>query len=397
MENKNYFNRDQIIDNLQSLLEIKYVYESIMEIDGSPKPLLIVILKGNCSSLTHELSSMVAKIFQEQTDYRYRIFSFEYAEKQLKEGNLFFAHGCNWKKMIVNNADTGTDIFHGNSPNKDTLNRIALNFQQEHAKLKGFMEGANFFLEKENYSQAAFMLHQYLELWFRTVELFIMGKERKCHSIKEHQTYIKFFVPELGNLFNPDIGEELSLLRLLDEAYIATRYQNNYHINIAQIQKIREIADRMDAIVSKLFQDKLAACRKYLENRTLHQEIPLVKEDTSNGEIPISEEGSTLDKIRALTKKHFYTLKRCPSIKELYSIDLITEGYLETSFMISNLLRVCITALEADYIPNRVVPEPEHNIREVLGYVLDLMPHEEMEFLDEILQLLPDMEAQRQP
>src|SRR5690606_21606809 len=133
------------------------------------------------------------------------------------------------------------------------------------------MEKANFFLEKENCSQATFMLHQYMELWFRTVELFTMGKERKCHSIKEHQTYIKPFVAELGHLFNTDIEEELSLLRLLDEAYISTRYQNNYHINIDQIQKIQEKADRMYAIVSKLFQDKLAECRKYMENRSPHQ------------------------------------------------------------------------------------------------------------------------------
>jgi hypothetical protein len=153
----------------------------------------------------------------------------------------------------------------------------------------------------------------------------------------------------------------------------------------------------MYAIASKLFQDKLAECRKYMENPYPHQEIPLVKKDASNGEIPRSEEGSTMDKIRALAKKHFDTLKRCPSIKELYSVDLITEGYLETSFMISNLLKVCITALEADYIPNRVVPEPEHNIREVLGYVLNLIPYEEMEFLDEIRHLVPDMEAQGQP
>ncbi|HCO85342.1 MAG TPA: hypothetical protein DIT95_17685 [Arenibacter sp.] len=397
MESKNYINRDQVIDNLYSLLEIKYIYESIVVTEGFPKPLLIVILKGNCSSLTQEISSMVAKIFQEQTDYLCRIFSYEYAEQQLKEGNLFFAHNCSWEKLIVNNADTGTDVFHRYSPNEDTLNRIVLDFQQERAKLNAFMEGANFFLEKENHSQAAFNLHQYIELWFRRVELFTMGKERKCHSIKEHQTYIKPFVSELGNLFNKDVTEELSLLRLLDESYISTRYQNNYHIKIAQIQKIQEKANRIYAIISELFEDKLAECKTYMVDRPPHQEIPPVKEDASDVEIPGSEEGGTLNKIKALTKKHFYTLKRCPSIKELYSVNLITEGYLETSFMISNLLKVCITALEADYIPNRVVPEPEQNIREVLGYVLNLIPYEEMEFLDKIRQLLPDMEAQGQP
>mgnify|MGYP003665279596 FL=1 len=393
MESKNYINRDQVIDNLHSLLEIKYIYESIVVTEGFPKPLLIVILKGNCSSLTQELSSMVAKIFQEQTDYLCRIFSYEYAEQQLKEGNLFFAHNCSWEKLIVNNADTGTNVFHRYSPNEDTLNRIVLDFQQERAKLNGFMEGANFFLEKENHSQAAFMLHQYIELWFRRVELFTMGKERKCHSIKEHQTYIKPFVPELGNLFNTDIAEELSLLRLLDEAYITTRYQNNYHINITQIQIIQEKANRIYAIISELFEDKLAECRKYWENRAHHQENPSVNEDAFNEKKMKFDDDITLNKISELAQEHFHTLKRYPSKKELYTVNLITEGYLETSFMISSLLKVCITALDAERTPNSVVPEPEQNIQEVLGYVLNMIPYEEMEFLDKIRNLLPDLKT----
>ena len=56
---------------------------------------------------------MVAKIFQEETDYLYRIFSFEYAEEQLREGNLFFVHGCSWGKLIFHNTDDEVDIFHG--------------------------------------------------------------------------------------------------------------------------------------------------------------------------------------------------------------------------------------------------------------------------------------------
>lgn len=99
----------------------------------------------------------------------------------------------------------------------------------------------------------------------------MMGRERKCHSIKEHQTYIKVFVPKLGGLFNTDGEEELSLLRLLDEAYITTRYQNNYHINEVQIQKIRGRAEQMFVLVSRLFEDKLAKCQnngKNITNRT---------------------------------------------------------------------------------------------------------------------------------
>ena len=134
-------------------------------------------------------------------------------------------------------------------------------------------------------------------------------------------------------------------------------------------------------------------CRKYLENREPTKENTFVNESTSQLEHQESEEKSILDKISELAKEHFHTLKRYPSKKELYTVNLITEGYLETSFMISSLLKVCITALDAERTPNNVVPEPEQNIQEVLGYVLNMIPYEEMEFLDKIRHILLDMET----
>ena len=65
MKDEIHAKQEQIIDKLKSLLEIKYVYKTRTKKEGFFKPLLIVILKGNCSSLTNELSSMVAKIFQD--------------------------------------------------------------------------------------------------------------------------------------------------------------------------------------------------------------------------------------------------------------------------------------------------------------------------------------------
>ncbi|MDL5511210.1 hypothetical protein QSE00_05250 [Arenibacter sp. M-2] len=134
--------------------------------------------------------------------------------------------------------------------------------------------------------------------------------------------------------------------------------------------------------------------RKYLENRDPTKENTLVNESTSQVEHQESEEKDILYKISELAKEHFHTLKRYPSKKELYTVNLITDGYLETSFMISSLLKVCITALDAERTPNNVVQEPDQNIQEVLGYVLNMIPYEEMELLDKIWNLLPDLETQ---
>ncbi|MBU2903600.1 hypothetical protein KO529_02280 [Arenibacter algicola] len=132
----------------------------------------------------------------------------------------------------------------------------------------------------------------------------------------------------------------------------------------------------------------------YFENQEPIKGSHFVKEGTSQVERAGLEEINFLDKIRELTMEHFHTLKRYPSKKELYTVNLITEGYLETSFMISSLLKVCITALDAERTPNRVVPEPDQNIKEVLGYVLNMIPYEEMEFLDKIRHAIPDEEKQ---
>ncbi|MFD0834821.1 HEPN domain-containing protein [Mariniflexile aquimaris] len=329
--------------------------------------------------MTKELSGMVAKIFQEETDFLYRIFSFEYAHQQLKEENLFFVHGCFWDNLIFQNSDVELDNFNEYYVTEKTLNNIQSNFEKERDKIAAFLDGATFFIEKNNLSHAAYMLHQYIELWFRYVALFTMGKERKSHSIKELQTYIKTFIPELGNLFNTEIEEEQHLLKLLDDAYITTRYENNYHINLEQIHKILEKANKIESIATLLFKNKLDACKKQESNQ---DEVNVPKNQC------IQQNDTELSNfIKSLSTKDFSTLKPYPYKKGLYTLGIVTEGYLETSFMISNLLKVCILAMEYEYVPTRSIPDPLHNVKEVLGYALDLIPHEEMELLDVLRDL----------
>ena len=104
-------NKQRILTKLNTLLELSYVYHSLSETTGLNKPLLVIILNENCNSLTQELSSMVAKIFESETDYLYRIFPYEYAVQQLREENLFFVHGCSCDKLIFHNHDSELNIF----------------------------------------------------------------------------------------------------------------------------------------------------------------------------------------------------------------------------------------------------------------------------------------------
>lgn len=367
---------DFIINKLKSLLELKYLYKTTC----FGRSLFIIVLKGNCSSLTQELSAMVAKIFQEETDSLFRIFSFDYAEQQLREGNLFFVHGCKWDNVIYKNSDSELDIFHEYTADKKTLGTIEVSFQKECTKITAFIDGATFFIEKENYTQAAFMLHQYIELWYRYAALCIMGKERKSHSIKELQTYLNVFTPELGYLFDTEQEEERILLKLLDDAYVTARYGNNYHITKEQINLILKKANEVEAIISDLFYSKLEVCKKPGGNG----EEKIAVNNTKEQQVSLSNQKEILGLFEALNAKNFSSLTPYRFKKGHYTTGIVTKGYLDTSYVISNLIKVCALALEAGSCPTRSIPEPEFNIKEVLNYIIDIIPHKEMELLDTI-------------
>jgi hypothetical protein len=186
------------------------------------------------------------------------------------------------------------------------------------------------------------------------------------------------------------VKHEPNLLELLDEAYANKADEHNYLLSKTLFQKIHGNTVQMSALVSKLFADKLAECQSHIQKRGTKKKTPFVQGNTPNSNIPLSEDDVALNKIKALVKEHFSTLKRYPTRKELYAVNLLTDGYLGASFMVSNLIKVCIMALEVDFTPTRAVPEPEHNVREVLGYILDMIPYEEMEFLDKIRDLLSE-------
>tara|TARA_R110002153_G_scaffold139451_7_gene290049 strand:- start:32 stop:502 length:471 start_codon:yes stop_codon:yes gene_type:complete len=154
---------------------------------------------------------------------------------------------------------------------------------------------------------------------------------------------------------------------------------------LEQIHRIKEKANEVQSMTTLLFKNKLDACTKTVENPE-ESDIPKEQCSTRN-DLEMS------NFIKSLSVKDFSALKPYPFKKGLYSTGIVTEGYLDISFTISNLLKVCIMAMEAGNCSTRSIPEPAHNIREVLGYVLDLIPHNEMELLDTLRYLALETET----
>lgn len=102
------------------------------------------------------------------------------------------------------------------------------------------------------------------------------------------------------------------------------------------------------------------------------------------------KEQELIDKLRTLKEKHIYlfnpeceTNKTCGMAKNYNELMLIIGDFLKTSkFAIEGL-----PTAEEKYLENT-----ETDIGQVIGVILYFLPYSEMQFVDEVLQLLEELE-----
>ena len=96
-----------------------------------------------------------------------------------------------------------------------------------------------------------------------------------------------------------------------------------------------------------------------------------------------------LENIRKLSVRYFKTLKPVTHKTDMYAAEIRVLNYCELACVISNILKLCILSLdqEAPEI-SETVNNPSINVGIVLEIVAQLLPLEEIEFLDEINQML---------
>lgn len=283
-------------------MEIRMIYRSGVQQELYPKSVFIIILDKDDTALSPELRTMVDKIFREETDCLYRVFALEYAAQQLKEENLFFVYGLRKENLVYSKSGIPGDPFPGITVNEALFSRVKDRLKQELTKADHFWESATFCLEDEDLRQAALMFHQHMEYLFRIIELFVMGQEKESHNIREHQTYVDDFVPELGSVFFAEIENEQKVLNLLDEVYIAVTHSNNYHINQKQIDVIESKAEWTANAARKVINRQYHALElKHLApSAIVHKESGM--QDDTNYAVKETEKDPLLEQLIELLK-----------------------------------------------------------------------------------------------
>jgi HEPN domain-containing protein len=196
---------------------------------------LIIIIPASCGTKFTELEPFVRIATNASKAITYTFYQTGEIRAALKKGNLLFHLACIEPNLLYNKADSP------NLPQSKAENLLAwkreanAQFKDGAAKATAFLDGANFYSEKNDAGLTVFMLHQFIELTFRTLELALLAKEKKTHSITLHQALVIPLLPQLGVLFPADTSEEKEILKTLNNAYSAVRYEQNHQVNEAFI------------------------------------------------------------------------------------------------------------------------------------------------------------------
>ncbi|WP_215224384.1 HEPN domain-containing protein [Echinicola shivajiensis] len=114
-------------------------------------------------------------------------------------------------------------------------------FKVSSQKALAFRNGALHFWNKKDFTTAAFMFHQAIELGFHASEQFALGKAKQSHKLLAHILSAEFYAPSLASIFLDNQHELISALQILEKSYLGARYRSNFLVTEEELNGLSEL------------------------------------------------------------------------------------------------------------------------------------------------------------
>jgi HEPN domain-containing protein len=103
-----------------------------------------------------------------------------------------------------------------------------------------FLAGAELYRVRKQYNLSAFMLHQCAEQALLALLSAALGFYVNTHNVERLLRYGSFLADALTGLFQCDLANDKRLIKLLQKAYIDTRYGRDYNIHYNDLLQLTE-------------------------------------------------------------------------------------------------------------------------------------------------------------
>ncbi len=253
----------RLVHSMLDLLTLDIIFLSKLQNEGgSPYYFLTAFVDANIDPIPEEIISLINKIGKEYPTFKVRIYTEAASETALARGSLYFVeHVCLGFTVFANSGDNSV-LNYENLIISRLLKRAVRYYNRGRHKIDAFVKAADELIAEKHFSIAAFHLHQAFELTFRFIEQICLGKSKATQSIISHINYCASFFPSLRPFSETSKMDNNELLLLLEHAYIAARYDDEYQISEVQVRSIRAEFNDFSKKVDALFNKHLNHCEQ---------------------------------------------------------------------------------------------------------------------------------------
>lgn len=334
-----------------------------------------------------QIQPVIKSIFEDYPDYKYSFFSLQYVNQELHQGNLYFHNHCLDKYLIYKDTSSNAPWVLKTLDLEKVYEKAKTRFKRDISKVKSFKKGIKFYLNRKDYPQAAFMVHQTYELTYRMLESYITGSVKICHSISNHQTYIEDYITPLKGTFSKNLETDKTLLKLLDDAYASSRYTDHYTIAEQELQTLNFRVSLFIREVIGVFNKELLTFQKEVYCNIA--DIKEVKHPEKLHKKTTNKNHKKLKRIKELSNENFKLLTPIGGESEAYYLNYArVYDYMELFSTLKSMLNVSILALEEQQDLTLHIKNKESDVKAVLEFAKNLIPFEEAIYLDKMRELM---------
>lgn len=275
---------EKFIERLIQRIDIERIYQFAFPTDDGEqqlKPQLLLVVnpvKGMAPNALAPIVSLCMSDLEEEMSFE-MIITGEWSNR-LKQGSLYHTYASLPENLLYASKKKLNTIFADKNLN-GLLELAQYNYNQARGISDEFRAGVANFLDKEDYTQATFMLHQFVEARIKSFKTSVMGvKSTKGHSVEQLIKSVRGALPSLYDLF-PYNEAQAELLRKLDQSYVKTLKWDQIDISKEEFEillhKCEQIADDMDRRVAMM----LACIVNYQDKKMVEQAKVLTEKAVS--------------------------------------------------------------------------------------------------------------------
>ncbi|SFB81271.1 HEPN domain-containing protein [Flagellimonas taeanensis] len=235
---KNFEKKEELsnlIDKILNVITIDAIFLSREQREGETTyHILTFFVDVNNNPIPDEILGFGSKRSKDHPDFRIKIYTEEQSEIGILRGSLYFLEHCCLGEMVYAHPEGTNLLDYPELALGNILKRAERYFDFEMKKIRAFANTACILIKEGNHIIATFNLHQAFELSFRFMEQMFIGQSKVTHSIISHINYCKDYFPNLCPFPKTSEMDNNELLLLLEHAYSAARYGNEYGIGKEQ-------------------------------------------------------------------------------------------------------------------------------------------------------------------